>query len=286
MAEILVDVIIPAYERPQLLREAIDSVLAQTLASLRLIIVDDASPLPLAEQMHLEDSRVTFLRLSRNTGPGGARNAGVAAGNAPFVGFLDSDDLWVSEKLEKQMAQFESDPALQWVHANEEWQRHGKTVLQRSEHRKQGGDFLERAFARCLIANSAVMFRRSFYEKHSGFNAHFPVCSDFELWLRMLADSPIGFLDEALVIKRAGDWPQVSSTPETDRYRVLALHRFYRQHKNEPRFEELAGILFDEAIYKCQILLKGAVKYGRQDRARTYQAWLTLLSARRTRPIR
>ncbi len=286
MPENLVDVIIPAYERPHLLREAIDSVLAQTLTSLRLIIVDDASPLPLAEQMHLKDNRVKFLRLARNTGPGGARNAGVADGHAPFVAFLDSDDLWVSSKLKKQIAQFTGDPSLQWVHANEEWQRHGKTVLQRSEHRKQGGVFLERAFARCLIANSAVMFRRSFYEKHSGFNAHFPVCSDFELWLRMLADTPVGFMDEALVIKRAGDWQQVSSTPETDRYRVLALHRFYRQHKNIPRFEKLASTLFDEAIYKCQILLKGAVKYGRPDRARKYQAWLTLLSARRTRPIR
>ena len=198
----------------------------------------------------------------------------------------DSDDLWDVSKLAKQMTQFENDPSLQWVHCNEQWQRHGKNVLQRTEHRKQGGDFLERAFGRCLIANSAVVFRRAFYEKHGGFNPHFPVCSDFELWLRMLADSPVSFLDEALVIKRAGDWPQVSSTPETDRYRVLALHRFYRQHRGHSAFHTHAPALFQEAIYKCEILIKGARKYGRAERERRYQAWLILFNTLRTRDMR
>jgi glycosyltransferase involved in cell wall biosynthesis len=281
-----VDVIIAAYERAQLLREAVQSVLAQSHADLNLIVVDDASPQPLAEQVNFPDSRFHFVRLAKNLGPGGARNAGVSAGKAPLVAFLDSDDLWRETKLEKQVQQFYADPLLQWTHCNEEWQRHGVVVTQRTEHRKQGGVFLERAFGRCLIANSAVVFRRSFYEKHGGFNPHFPVCSDFELWLRMLADAPIGFLEEALVVKRAGDWPQVSSTPETDRYRVLALHRFYRAKRRSSLLLDEAEALLDEALYKCKILVKGANKYQRPEAARRYQAWLTLLTARRTRPIR
>jgi glycosyltransferase involved in cell wall biosynthesis len=286
MREQRVDVIIPAFERPDLLSEAIVSVLAQSHNKLHLYIVDDASPSPLQDRIKFDDLRVTFVRLRKSLGPGGARNVGVAQGQSPYIAFLDSDDLWHATKLERQLAQFEQDPSLQWVHANEEWQRHGKLVLQRTEHRKQGGAFLERAFSRCLIANSAVMFRRDFYEKHRGFNEHFPICSDFELWLRMLADSPIGFLDEDLVIKRAGDWPQVSSTPETDRYRVLALHRFFRQNRSSLEFAKYSDTLLDEVIYKCKILHKGALKYGRDVRARKYHAWLTLFNARRTRPIR
>ncbi|AFM12062.1 glycosyltransferase family 2 protein [Turneriella parva] len=281
-----VDVIIAAYERAELLIEAAQSVLTQTHTDLNLIIVDDASPQPLAERVLIADRRMRFVRLEKNRGPGGARNAGVSAGRAPLVAFLDSDDLWRETKLEKQVRQFSAEPSLQWTHSNEEWQRHGVVVTQRAEHRKQGGSFLERAFGRCLIANSAVVFRRGFYEKHRGFNAHFPVCSDFELWLRMLADAPIGFLEETLVVKRAGDWPQVSSTPETDRYRVLALHRFYRDRRKAGLALSAAEALLDEAIYKCQILVKGAQKYQRPEAARRYQAWLTLLTARRTRPIR
>ncbi|MFO1471364.1 MAG: glycosyltransferase family A protein [Turneriella sp.] len=286
MTEAIVDVIIPSYGRSELLKEAVVSVLKQTFGALSLFIVDDASPEPLEPLLNVADERMHFLRLLKTIGPGGARNAGVTIGQAPFIAFLDSDDLWDLSKLEKQMALLQNQPSLQWVHCNEQWQRNGKPVLQRAEHRKQGGDFLERAFERCLIANSAVVFRRGFYEKHGGFNPHFPVCSDFELWLRMLADSPIGFLDEALVIKRAGHWPQVSSTPETDRYRVLALHRFYRQERNHAGFAMHAPALFKEAIYKCKILLKGARKYGKPAREKQYQAWLILFNTLRTRPMR
>jgi glycosyltransferase involved in cell wall biosynthesis len=281
-----VDVVIAAFERASMLAEAIHSVLNQTHTDLNLVVVDDASPQPLSQLLRVDDKRLQFLRLERNTGPGGARNAGVKLGDAPLVAFLDSDDLWQTAKLAKQVAEFEASPWLQWSHCNEEWQRHGKVVVQRSEHRKQGGAFLERAFGRCLIANSAVVFRRAFFEKHGGFNAHFPVCSDYELWLRMLADAPIGFSEEALVIKRAGDWPQVSSIPETDRYRVLALHRFYRQQRRRLISADLTDRLLAEAVSKCQILIKGAHKYGKPERARRYQAWLTLLTARRTRPMR
>lgn len=286
MFEPVVDVIIPSFGRAELLQEAVASVLQQSFAALHLYIVDDASPEPLQEKIRCDDPRVTWLRLKQTAGPGGARNAGVATGRAPYIAFLDSDDLWNLSKLEKQITQFKHDPSLQWVHCNEQWQRNGKSVLQRAEHRKQGGDFLERAFGRCLIANSAVVFRRSFYEKHGGFNPHFPVCSDFELWLRMLADSPVGFLDEALVIKRAGGWPQVSSTPETDRYRVLALHRFYRMQRRHGAFRAHTPALFQEAIYKCEILIKGARKYARPGRERRYQAWLILFNTLRTRDMR
>lgn len=281
-----VDVVIPAYERVALLTEAIESVLAQSYSDLRLIVVDDASPEPLQDKLSIREARLQFVRLNKNLGPAGARNAGVAGGESPLIAFLDSDDLWLETKLAKQVAQFAADSALQWTHCNEVWYRNGEVVLQRSEHRKQGGVFLERAFDRCLIANSAVVFRRSFYERHGGFNPHFPICSDFELWLRMLADAPIGFLEEALVKKRAGDWPQVSSTPETDRYRVLALHRFYREKRHSSLTDQQRDVLLAEAEKKCQILIKGAKKYNKPAREKRYQAWLTLLTARRTRPMR
>ncbi len=286
MPSATVDVIIPSYGREKLLREAIDSVLQQSFTALRLYIVDDASPESLQESIDCRDSRVTWLRLKKTIGPGGARNAGVALGRAPYIAFLDSDDLWDLSKLAKQIPQLLNDASLQWVHCNEQWQRGRKTVLQRAEHRKQGGNFLGRAFSRCLIANSAVVFRRTFYERHGGFNPFFPVCSDFELWLRMLHESPIGFLDEALVTKRAGNWQQVSSTPETDRYRVLALHRFFRLQRRRAAFRAHAAVLFDEAIYKCEILIKGARKYAKHARERRYQAWLILFNTLRTRDMR
>jgi glycosyltransferase involved in cell wall biosynthesis len=281
-----VDVIIPAYGRVGLLTEAITSVLNQTHSDLRLFVVDDGSSAPIGPQLQISDSRLQILRLEKNGGSGPARNHGVAAGSAPLIAFLDSDDLWHPEKLAKQVAYLENNSGCQWLHTNEIWLRGEQEVKQRSEHRKQGGQFLLRAFDRCLIATSAVMLRREFFERHSGFASPFRICQDFELWLRLLADAPVGFLEEPLAIKRTGDWVQASATPEIDRFRVLALHRFYRQIRADTAMAEYVEPLLNEAERKSRMLATGAAKHGNTLRAARYQTWLTLFNARRTRLMR
>lgn len=281
-----VDVVIPAFGRPALLNEAIASVLAQTHGDLILYVVDDGSPEPVAAQINIADARLRFLRREKNRGSGPARNDGVAAGTSPFIAFLDSDDLWQPDKLAQQLQYFATHPECQWLHTNEIWRRGDQDVKQRSEHRKQGGQFLVRAFERCLIATSAVMLRRGFFEKHGGFAPPFRICQDYELWLRLLADAPVGFLEAALAIKRTGDWVQASATHEIDRFRVLALHRFYRQIRRDTALQSYVEPLLVEAGRKSRMLATGAAKHGNLRRGAVYQTWFTLFSALRTRPMR
>lgn len=281
-----VDVVIPAYGRVALLNEAIASVLGQTYSDLTLYVVDDGSPEPIAPQLQLDDTRVRLLRLEKNGGSGPARNHGVAAGTAPLIAFLDSDDLWHPQKLERQVDYLSGHADCQWLHCNELWLRGDLEVKQRAEHRKQGGQFLERAFVRCLIATSAVVLRREFFERHGGFAAPFRICQDFELWLRLMADAPVGFLEEALAIKRTGDWLQASATPEIDRFRVLALHQFYRQIRGNSAMQPHVEPLLAEAERKSRMLVVGAEKHGNRRRLGVYQAWFTLFKARRTRLMR
>jgi glycosyltransferase involved in cell wall biosynthesis len=281
-----IDVVIPARDRPDLLAEAIASVLTQSHSNLLLWIVDDGSKVPLESVVSHSDSRIRWLRLEESRGPAFARNLGAGQGVAPYVAFLDSDDLWRETKLAQQLALLTARPELRWIHTDETWMRDGVEVKQKSEHRKEGGQFIERAIERCLISASAVMFRRDFFEQSGGFNPHFPVCEDYELWLRLLQRYPIGFIPYPLVIKRTGNWPQLSATPEIDRYRVLALHRFYRQKKTNPISAEHQKLLFHAAEKKCQFLIKGAQKYKRIEREKRYQAWLILFSTLRTRDIR
>lgn len=281
-----VDIVIPAYGREVMLAEAIRSVLAQTHAHFRLVIVDDASPQPVRQSIPISDARIEWLTLEKNLGPGAARNWGVAHGTSPYVSFLDSDDLWHPQKLSKQLQYLKDYPGTRWVHADEEWLRHDFPVTQRSEYRKQGGRFLERAFERCLISPSSVLIARDFFESAGGFGEKFRIAEDFELWLRLLHRAPIGYLAEALTTKRAGAWDQLSSTSEIDRQRVLALHRFWRQIRSAKQSDEFKETLCASAIKKCQILLKGAKKYLRTDRARQYQAWLILFETLRTRAMR
>ena len=279
-----VDIIIPAYGRAGLLAEAIASVQAQTFTDWTLWIVDDAS----AEAIVLptgRDSRIEVRRLPANRGPAFTRNYGASLGLAPYIAFLDSDDLWHPEKLEHAMAAFALDTNLLWWHSNELWLRHGQPAKQKTIHRKQGGQFFERALERCLISPSAVVLQRNFFTTISGFAPAFRLCEDYELWLRLLLRAPIGYSDEPLTIKRAGDWPQLSSAREIDRYRVLAMHRVWRLSRHEMP-EHWRTALLDECVRKCTLLVGGAAKHQNERGLRRYQAWLILFRTLRTRPMR
>lgn len=281
----LVDIVIPTYGRIDLLAQAIASVRTQTVADWKLWIIDDASPQVLPQTLTVEDSRIRLLRLKQNRGPAFARNYGALQGNSPFIAFLDSDDLWQNNKLHAQLDFFSSNPQAQWMHTNEIWLRDDKVVKQKAIHRKEGGQFFLRALKRCLISPSAIMLRRDFFITHGGFATAFRWCEDYELWLRLLLAAPVGYTTEALTIKRAGAWPQLSSVREIDRYRVLAMHRVWRLRREQIP-ESWQAALIAECMNKTEILLAGAHKHKNLRGIRRYQAWLTLFSTLRTRPIR
>ncbi|AFZ15635.1 glycosyl transferase family 2 (plasmid) [Crinalium epipsammum PCC 9333] len=108
----LISVIIAVYNREQYLAEAIESVLAQTYPAIELIVVDDGSSDRSAEVA--QRYPITY-HFQRNGGISSARNAGISLATGEFLAFLDSDDIWVVDKLSKQMAVFESDPNLEAV---------------------------------------------------------------------------------------------------------------------------------------------------------------------------
>lgn len=123
----LVSVIMPAYNSSETLAYSIQSVLDQTFPDWELLVIDDCSPEPLKPIVdHFQDARIRYIRLEKNGGVAQARNCGIQAARGRYIAFLDSDDLWLPEKLEKQLQfmqkngyaftytwyrQFEDDPA-------------------------------------------------------------------------------------------------------------------------------------------------------------------------------
>lgn len=280
-----VDVVIPTFERREQTLRAVESVFAQSYSEFEVFVVEDGSSAFAAEAQKTADKSFHYFQSKENRGPSHARNFGASRGSGEFLAFLDSDDLWHKEKLEKQLKYLNENPDIQWVHTNESWIKDGRKILPKSIHRKQGGQFLERAFALCLISPSAVLFRRSFFEKTGGFLETLRVAEDYEYWLRLLIDYPIGYLEEQLTIKMAGNWEQLSSTREIDRQRVLALHRFYRLYKNHPEFIRLQESFFQAILRKIEILEKGATKYNRPEKLKEYQGWSRTFKALRTKAI-
>ncbi|MCG7522409.1 glycosyltransferase family 2 protein [Ruegeria sp. Ofav3-42] len=106
-----VSVILPSYGRPDSLKVACESVLSQSYRDLELIVIDDASEIALLPVVEaLEDDRVRYVRHEVNGGPAKARNTGLKLAQGRFIAFQDSDDMWLPDKLSRQIEKLESLP--------------------------------------------------------------------------------------------------------------------------------------------------------------------------------
>jgi glycosyltransferase involved in cell wall biosynthesis len=113
LANPVVSVVLPSYNRATSLRRCIDSVFAQTFTAFELIVVDDGSTdetIPLLAR--IDDTRLRIVRLTANRGAAQARNAGVATARARLVAFIDSDDSWRADKLARQVEAMDAAPTV------------------------------------------------------------------------------------------------------------------------------------------------------------------------------
>jgi glycosyltransferase involved in cell wall biosynthesis len=265
-----VSVIIPTYNRRAMVREAIDSVLANRGASFELIVVDDGSTDGSAEELSRLYCEREMVRVERtaNRGPAAARNCGVALARAPLIAFIDSDDLWSAEKLSRHLDFMRANPECEISQTNEIWMRDGRRVNPGARHRKRSGDFFVESLRTCLISPSAVMMRTSLFKSIGGFDESMRAAEDYDLWLRILIDHEVGLLDEPLVTRRGGHRDQLSSSVSAiDRYRILALTKLLTA---DALANERRTAVADVLAEKCGIYAAGLKRRGRTEQARFY----------------
>jgi len=262
-----VSVIIPTYNRADLVRRAVDSVLAQTFPNFELIVVDDGSTDRTQEVLAAVDDRLVLIAQPR-AGVSAARNQGLAAARSPLIAFLDSDDYWLPEKLAVQVHFFEENPEAVICQTEEVWYRRGRRVNPRTRHRKPSGDVFRPSLELCLISPSAVMMRRELFDRVGRFDESLPACEDYDLWLRAAAEYPVHLLDRPLVIKTGGHPDQLSRTVVgLDQYRVQALLKILESGRLRP--DQLSAVRA-ELSRKARIYGQGCLKRGRIEEGREY----------------
>jgi glycosyltransferase involved in cell wall biosynthesis len=263
-----ISVIIPTYNRWPMLREAVDSVLAQTYRNFELIVVDDGSTDGSAARL----ARITepIRVISQNhRGVAAARNAGARAAQGRYLAFLDSDDLWRPQKLAAQLAFMSTRPDIAVCQTEEIWVRNGRRVNPKARHKKPSGDIFYRSLELCLVSPSAVMISRALFDEMGGFDEALPVCEDYDLWLRIAVDHSVALLPEPLVVKRGGHADQLSrSLWGMDRFRIIALQKLLRSGLTGARRQWA----LDAMRHKAAILAAGARKRGRHDDALDFAA--------------
>jgi glycosyltransferase involved in cell wall biosynthesis len=266
----LVSVIIPTHDRWPMLREAVDSVLAQSYRGFEIVIVDDGSEDETAEKVAAQyGTRVRVLAQARR-GVAAARNLGVKCCRGGYLAFLDSDDLWQPRKLEIQM-RFMRRPDWRICQTEEIWIRNGIRVNPKARHRKPSGDIFLPSLDLCLVSPSAVLVTRDLFEATGGFDESFPVCEDYDLWLRIAAEHPVHLIKDPLVVKRGGHAGQLSrSTWGLDRFRVRSIKKLLDSGLQGEKRRWAIGTM----ARKVKILAQGARKRRREGEALDYEALL------------
>ena len=246
----MISVIIPVYNRPNLVKRAIKSVLNQTFSPCEIIVINDGSTDETDRVLETFKKDIKIIT-QKNTGVSNARNAGIKSAKYRWICFLDSDDVWHEEKLEKQLSMHNDNPHILFSHTNEEWIRDKKLIKQKKSHKKPSGFCFEENLDFCKIAPSTVMICKSIFDDVGYFDESLRVCEDYDLWLRILKKYEVGLVKEVLVTKFAGHEGQLSFKYHSmDRYRVLALLK----HKEHPLVKQ-------EISKKLDILQKGAIKH-------------------------
>ena len=265
----LVSVVIPTYNRAELVQEAADSVLAQSYRPLELIVVDDGSTDTTAAALARRPALRT-LRQEHTGMPGQVRNAGARLARGEYLAFLDSDDLWLPHKLAQQVAAAQAAGDV-ISHTRERWVRGGRVISQRSQRHRRRGDLFPDSLRKCVLGPSTVLLRRAAFEQAGGFREDLEIAEDYELWLRLTARYRVGYVTQELVIKRAGHAGQLSERyGQIEIFRLRALRDLVAGGHFGAASHHAAACA--ELARKARIYAAGCRKRGRLDAAQRYEA--------------
>ena len=269
-----VSVIIPTYNRQDVLVRALRSVCRQSVRCEEIVVVDDASTDGSREAVEAGFDRcgppaIRWFRLPSNRGPAAARNFGIRQARCGMIAFLDSDDHWRPKKLERQAETMERFPEYLISHTRERWLRRGQHLNQKYRHVPRHGDIFSHCLELCAVGMSTVMVRREIFATVGLFDERMHCCEDHDFWLRVSCRYPFLLVDEELTVKEGGRDDQLSRQHRVgmDRLRIGSLTRLVQSGvlNAEQRQQTLQGLR-----RKCEIYGKGCCKHGREEEGRRY----------------
>lgn len=247
-----VSVVLPTYERAGVVGRAVESVLSQTCANLELLVIDGGSTDGTSAVIEgFDDDRVRYRRRETRGGVSAARNAGIAAARGEIVAFVDSDDRWRAEKLERQVARLDRGPPSRGLVLT------GITKPRGEPRTREGASGeIHEAVRRMNVPTytSTLLVRAEALDRCGGFDERLDCFEDWELCLRLTREYTAGYVADPLVVKgTTGD--NVSADPD----RLARAYRLLRREYDLPA-ETRAQLLADVGITCCE---DGRLREGR-----------------------
>ncbi|MDD5240756.1 MAG: glycosyltransferase [Sulfuricella sp.] len=269
-SEPLVSVIMNCLNCERYLHEAIDSVYAQTYSNWEIVFYDNASSDSSAGIAQCHDSRLRYVRGDATIPLGAARNEAISRAQGDLVAFLDCDDRWLPDKLERQVALFAKHPDVDFAYGNFFFTRPGNDRMHLGFRRKQPQGHVFGKFLIYFPVNlQTVMIRKSVLDKLPElFDANLNLAEDYDLFLRLLYTARAAYMDQPLAVYRMHSGMSsiryAEKYPDELVYCIEKLKVLYPELEQDYR-KELAYLDAKIAYWRA----KSAILQGRSSVART-----------------
>ena len=238
-----VSIIIPTYNRADLLPRTIGSVLNQTFRNFELIVVDDGSTdntREVVKKFEEKDLRVKYIWQENSGGPAKPKNTGIKVAKGKFIAFLDDDDEWLPEKLEKQIKLFRNTSNnLAFVGCNilvieEEKNKIIKRV--KMSNYSKGVFFKKLLEGNFIFTSSSVLIKKEVLDKVGFFDTNLKYADDWDLWVRVSEHFSFSFVPEYLLkyyLHQKGITINLNPAKEAEEHQYI-LKKFQRYYKKYP----------------------------------------------------
>ena len=210
-----VDVIVPCYRYGHFLRECVESVLAQSISDVRVLILDDASPDNTAEvaaELANEDTRVRFVRHITNKGHIATYNEGIEWASADYLLLLSADDYLLPGTLSQATNLMDTYPEVgftfgQVIELNDSRNKSEIKIVANVGNKKKwriltGLEFIELSGSQNLVPTATAVIRTELQKKVGGYRKELPHTADMEMWLRLAAHASVGSFEEYQAVYR------------------------------------------------------------------------------------
>jgi len=199
-----ISAIITAYNSEAFLKDAINSILCQTLQPAEIVLIDDGST---DDTYKIAQSYANVgLQYFRqdNQGEGAARNRGIRETEGEWIAFLDADDIWSEDKLQRQIEFVRSHPEIGMVGGNKLWWDVEKNTQLLVKYGQVPAKYITKELiVKNIVGDPSLMLiRRTLFEQAGLFRTDLRIGVDLEMWLRIAKYTSIGFIDASLVTYR------------------------------------------------------------------------------------
>ncbi len=252
-----VSVIMPMYNRESVVKEAVESILNQTMGDLELIVLDDCSTDHSVEVVEsIRDSRVRLVKAPFKTNIPMLRNAGLGMAQGEYVGYMDSDDIAAPERLELECAFLDENPEYGVVSGyHRTFGKSESLVTLPLTHEEIVGALP----VRCVMGNGSCLIRRELAVS-VGLRPEYFVCEDYAFWVDLIGRTKFANLDQVLLHVRY--WDQQTTTGSWSSPYKLTLRRSILREIHKTAFERLGVAMSEEEVSRYSYYMGDTARFN------------------------